>query len=205
MAQLILVRHGQSTWNALDKWTGATDVGLSKRGEEEAHELANLLRDKKIDICFTSSQQRAIKTWEIIRQELGLDDIHTIPDKALNERDYGDLTGLRRRDVEAKYGHQQFMKWRRGWDVEVPGGENLKDVYARAVPYYKQQILPYLVDGKNVIIVAHGNSLRALLKYLENISDNEISKIEMPFSEIMFYEIDKAGHVKSKQVRSRPL
>lgn len=205
MAELILVRHGQSTWNALDKWTGSTDVDLTERGKEEARNLANLLGDKHLDAVFTSSQQRAKKTWAIIAKELGLQGLPTEVSPALNERDYGELTGMKRTEVVKKFGHEQFMKWRRGWDAEVPGGENLQDVYNRVVPYYESRILPLLKSGKTVLTTASGNSFRALMKYLENISDKDITKVEMPFNEILIYEIDRQGNVLSKQKRMQPL
>lgn len=201
MAQLILVRHGQSEWNALDKWQGITDTALTSQGESEAVRMADLIRDVKIDLVYTSALKRAKKTQEIIINELDLSNIPVEVSNKLDERDYGELTGMKRSDVEQEYGQDQYMKWRRGWDDTPPGGESLHNVYDRVVPFFKTDILPKLRAGKSVMVSAHGNSLRALIKYLENINDDEITKVEMPFNEVLVYTFDDMGEVIDKRIR----
>ncbi len=202
MAYLILVRHGESEWNAKSLWTGLTDVDLTEKGREQARSAAGILKDIKIDICFTSALKRAKETWEEIRKIINATHIPTIADSALNERDYGDLTGKNKWNIKEEYGEEQFQKWRRGWNSPPPNGESLRNVYERVTPYYTSRILPQLEQGKNVIIVAHGNSLRALVKYLEKIPDNEISKLELKLGEPYVYEINKTGKIVSKDIRS---
>lgn len=203
MAYLVLVRHGESEWNAKSLWTGWTDVGLTERGRMQARTTASLLKDIKFDICFISVLKRAKQTWDEIRNEIDAKDVQTIEDKALNERDYGDLTGKNKWKIKEEYGEEQFKKWRRSWDIRPPNGESLKDVYDRVLPYYRARILPELKAGKNVIVVAHGNSLRALVKYLENIPDNEIAKLEIGLSEAYLYQINKEGKIIAKEIRTR--
>lgn len=202
MVYLVLVRHGESEWNAKSLWTGWTDVSLTKLGREQARLAASLLKDMKFDICFVSVLKRAKETWDEIRRGIKTEDIPTIEDKALNERDYGDLTGKNKWKIKEEYGEEQFKKWRRSWDTRPPNGESLKDVYERVLPYYKTIILPELVKGKNVIIVAHGNSLRALIKYLENVPDNDIAKLEIGLSEAYVYKLDTEGKIVAKEIRS---
>lgn len=202
MALLVLVRHGESEWNAKSLWTGLTDVGLTEKGHEQARTAASLLKDKKFDICFTSALSRSKQTWEDISKILCAENIPTTAEPALNERDYGELTGKNKWKIKEEYGEEQFNKWRRGWDFPPPSGESLKDVYNRVVPYFKTNILPELMKGKNVIIVAHGNSLRTLIKYLDNIPDEEIASLELGLSEPYIYEIDNEGKVLSKKIIS---
>lgn len=201
MANLILVRHGESVWNAKALWTGWTDVDLSDNGHKQARDAADIIKDLKFDICFTSDLKRAKQTWEEIKTSLKLD-IPTISDKALNERDYGDLTGKNKWKIKEEYGEEQFLIWRRSWDNPPPGGESLKNVYDRVIPYFQNHILPEIQKDKNIIIVAHGNSLRALVKYLENIPDDEISKLEMKLGEPYVFQIDTSGKIISKEIRS---
>lgn len=202
MANLVLVRHGESEWNAKSLWTGWTDVNLTEKGREQARSGGGLLKDLTIDICFTSALKRAKETWEEIRKCLSREYIPTFSDKALNERDYGDLTGKNKWKIKEEYGEEQFQKWRRSWDSPPPNGESLKDVSTRVIPYYNDKILPELEQGRNVIIVAHGNSLRALVKYLENIPDDEIAKLEMKLGEPYIYQIDNTGKIVTKEIRS---
>ncbi|MEK7534351.1 MAG: 2,3-diphosphoglycerate-dependent phosphoglycerate mutase [Patescibacteria group bacterium] len=201
MANLILVRHTESVWNKKGIWTGLTDIPLSKKGRKEAKDVANLLKNMKLDIAYTSVLSRATETLGIIKNVLHLDSILIVGNKALNERDYGELTGKNKWEIKKLYGEQKFLNIRRGWDYPIPNGETLKDVYERVIPYYKREILPKLKMGKNVIIVAHGNSLRALVKYLENISDEDISKIEIATGEIYIYKLDKKANITSKQIK----
>lgn len=199
MTNLILVRHGESEWNAKGVWTGLTDISLSEKGRGEARTAGSLLKDVRIDIAYTSSLIRAIQTLDEIKKILGLNNLLTISNKALNERDYGQFTGKNKWEIEEEFGKEKFFEIRRSWDSPIPDGETLKDVYNRAVPYYKQEILPKLMNGKNVLISAHGNSLRALVKYLENISDDDISKLEIATGEIYVYEINNFGKIISKK------
>ncbi len=202
MGYLVLVRHGESEWNAKSLWTGWTDVGLTEKGREQARTSGNILKGLNFDVCFTSDLKRARQTWEEIRKVLGALDVPTISDAALKERDYGDLTGKNKWKIKEEYGEEQFQIWRRSWDNPPPKGESLKNVYERVVPFYREKILPEIESGKNVIVVAHGNSLRALVKYLENISDEEISKVEMKLGEPYVYKIDGSGKIVSKGIRS---
>jgi 2,3-bisphosphoglycerate-dependent phosphoglycerate mutase len=202
MAYLVLVRHGESEWNAKSLWTGWTDVELTERGRGQARSEAGLLRDMKFDICFTSALKRAKQTWDEIRREIQANDIPTVEDKALNERDYGDLTGKNKWKIKEEYGEELFQRWRRSWDERPPKGESLQDVSDRVVPYYEGKILPEIKNGKNVIVVAHGNSLRALIKYLENISEEEVAKLEIGLGEAYVYEFDREGKIVGREVRT---
>jgi 2,3-bisphosphoglycerate-dependent phosphoglycerate mutase len=202
MAYLVLVRHGESEWNALGLWTGWRDIPLTEKGREEARRAAQALRDIRFDLAFTSKLVRAQQTLDEIKRELHLEDLPTIEDAALNERDYGDLTAKNKWQVEKEYGTEQFLKWRRSWDYPVPGGETLKDVYARVAPFYERYILPELRAGKNVLVAAHGNSLRALVKHLENIPDDEIPKLEIGTGEVYVYQVDPDGRIVAKEIRA---
>jgi 2,3-bisphosphoglycerate-dependent phosphoglycerate mutase len=202
MAYLVLVRHGQSEWNAQGLWTGWRDVPLSPEGIAEARRAGEMLRDIPLDIAYTSALTRAQQTLDEIKRVLGREDLPTVADPALNERDYGDLTGKNKWKILEEYGEEQFLKWRRSWDYPVPGGETLKDVYARVVPYYQRAILPQLREGRNVLISAHGNSLRALVKYLENIPDAEIPKLEIGTGEVYIYHVDPEGRIVGKEIRA---
>lgn len=201
MAYLALVRHGQSTWNVKNWWTGLTDVDLTDIGVAEARSAGEHLKDISFDHAFTSVLMRAKNTWRYIQEELSKKDIPTTENAALNERDYGDLTGKDKWEMKEKYGEEQFLKWRRGWDTPPPNGESLKDVYARLIPYFESTILPLIKEDKNIIIVAHGNSLRALVKYIESVSNEEIPMLEIATGEIYLYKIDSAGKVFSKEIR----
>lgn len=201
MAILILVRHGESVWNHKGLWTGLTDVDLSATGRDEARRVASFLKDIHPQIAFTSTLKRARQTLEEILEELEIQHIPIYENSALNERDYGDFTGKNKWDLEKEYGKEQFLKWRRGWDEPIPGGETLKDVYGRVIPYYKEHILPKLISGKNVIVCAHGNSLRALVKYLDNLSNTDISNLEIKYGEADIYKISSSGKVIYKEIR----
>ena|SRR3989344_5491240 len=201
MAYLVLVRHGESTWNAVNAWTGLTDISLNEKGYEIAKKDGEILKKIHFDISFTSALRRAQQTLTEIKKAINRGDLPVIEDKALNERDYGDLTGKNKLEVEKEYGEEQYLKWRRGWDEKIPHGETLKDVYERVVPYYEQNILPRIKEGKNVLISAHGNSLRALVKYLENISDEEIPNVELETGEIYIYQMDENGKIIAKEIK----
>lgn len=201
MAQLILVRHGQSEWNALGQWTGWTDVSLNDQGKMDAKQAGEAIKDIHIDRAFVSALKRAQQTLDEIKKVTGQNP-ETIISEKVNERDYGDLTGKNKWKIREEYGDDQFMRWRRSWDEPIPNGESLKDVYARVIPYYEETILPYLKQGENVIIAAHGNSLRALVKYLEHISDDEVSTLEIGLGEIYLYTLDTDGKIIAKEIRA---
>ena len=202
MAYLILVRHGISEWNKKGWWTGWKDPDLAKEGYEEARNAAEKIKDISINKAYTADLKRTIQTLEEIKKVLKIKDIPTVIDWHLRERNYGDLAGKNKWDLKKQYGEEQFMKWRRGWNEPIPNGETLKDVYERLIPYYKKIIVPDLLSGKNVIISASGNSLRALVKYIEDISENDISKLEIGLGEVYVYKIDEEGKVVSKNIRA---
>lgn len=201
MSYLILVRHGQSEWNLLNKWTGWTDVDLTEQGREEAKKAAELLKDLKIHKAHTSDLKRAQQTLDIILKELGHSDIDVKKTHQITERHYGDLTGMNKDEARAKFGEKKFKLYRRSWDVSPPNGESLKDTFDRAIPYYEQEVLGDLKKGHNVIVAAHGNSLRAIVKHLENIADDKISELEIGTGVIHIYEIDETGKVINKEIR----
>lgn len=202
MALLILVRHGESEWNQKGLWTGLTDVPLSQKGREEAARTGKLLLGLPMDIAYTSTLIRAKDTLSIALKELGKD-LPTKESAALNERDYGVYTGKNKWEVKETVGDENFTKIRRSYSFPIPSGESLEAVYKRVVPYYESDILPELKKGKNVIVSAHGNSLRALAKFLENISDDDIANLEIRTGEAWVYSIDeKNGAVLSKETRA---
>lgn len=200
MAYLILVRHGESEWNAKGLWTGWADVSLNDKGREEGKKAGLALRDIKIDVAYTSKLKRAKETLDEILKKLNLK-IPIIENEALNEKNYGDYTGKNKWEIKKEVGETKFQKIRRSWDHQLPNGESLKDVYNRVVPYYESTILPNLKSGKNVIISASSNSLRAFVKYLDNISDEEIVSLEIATGQIYVYQIDNEGTIVSKKVR----
>ena len=201
MAKLILVRHGESLWNAIDLWTGLTDISLSEKGRDEARLAGSSLKDLKIDIAFTSVLRRAKETLDEIKKILNLDSLQVVENEALNEKNYGVFTGKNKWEVEKEVGKELFIQIRRGWNYQIPNGESLKDVYDRVIPYYQKEMLPKLKDGKNVLVVAHGNSLRALVKYLENITDKGVENLEIATGEIYIYDIGQDGNIISKEKR----
>lgn len=199
MAQLILVRHGRSEWNDKGLWTGWENPDLNEEGRLEAKRTAEALKGVKIDFVYTSMLKRVIDTIDIILKELNIK-LNPVKDKALNERNYGDFTGKNKWEVKEQVGEEEFNRIRRGWDHPIPNGESLKMVYARVVPYYESEILPKLKMGKNVLIGGSGNSLRALVKYLENISEKDISEVEVKTAEAWVYDIDKNGKTLGKKI-----
>ncbi len=201
MAYLILVRHGESVWNKQGLWTGLTDISLSEKGKEESQKAGVLLKDIKIDEAYSSPLKRSTETLAEIIRALKYEVPITL-DKSLNERNYGLLTSKNKWDLQKEYGEEKFQKIRRAWDYPIPGGETLKDVYNRILPYYNREILPKLKNGKNILIVAHGNSLRALIKHLEEISDENISLLEIPTGGMYIYQIDGEGKIISKETRA---
>ena len=178
---LVLVRHGQSEWNKKNLFTGWKDPKLTAKGVEEAIKAGDELKGSgySFDKMYTSELFRAQETGRIILDRMGLDSIEVIKDLSLNERNYGDLAGLNKDDARKKWGEDQVHIWRRSFDVPPPGGESLKDTAERVLPYFKQNIIPQLAEGLNVLVAAHGNSLRALVMEIEKISPDEIVKLEI--------------------------
>ncbi len=192
--QLIIVRHGQSRWNAKALWTGTRDVGLTSQGHHEAQLLGQALKDTPINLAFVSQQLRAKETLQDLLAAAGQPAVPSHVTAALNERDYGSFTGQNKWQVEADIGQNAFDDIRRGWDVPVPGGETLKDVYNRTAPFYRETLLPELAAAKTVLIVSHGNAIRSLIKYIDNLSDQAIEQVEMIFGNILTYQVDAQGH-----------
>ena len=197
---LILIRHGQSEWNALNQFTGWKDPDLTAKGIEEAHNAGRIINNLKInfDLVFTSALIRAQNTAEIILKEIN-QPLSTIKNQALNERNYGDLAGLNKDDARKRWGDEQVHIWRRSYDIPPPGGESLKDTGERVLPFFMKEILPHVCEGKNVLVAAHGNSLRSLIKFLDNISNEDIVKLEIPTGAPIHYVINEDGSVKSKK------
>jgi len=224
MRKLFLVRHGQSIWNSENRFTGWVDVQLSKQGESEAQKSGILLKELKVnlDFFYTSYLKRAINTLEIILKELGLGKQKFIQAWELNERHYGSLTGLNKDETKKKIGEELFKKYRRSWDIApppqdknssserfysllnknisqnlIPNTESLKDTFNRVIPYFENEIKPHLLNNKNVMIAAHGNSLRALCKRLFNISDQKINELEIPTGNPLIIEFDQNLEIKN--------
>jgi len=195
VAKLFLVRHGQSLWNLENRFTGWVDIDITEKGKEEARKAGISLKNEQIDIAFTSALIRAQHTLDIILEVTGKKNIPVVKDKALNERSYGDLAGLNKTETAKKFGEEQVHIWRRSFDVAPPGGESLKDTYDRVIPYFEGQIKPELEKNKNVLIVAHGNSLRALIMYLENLTPAEILNREIATGDPLTYSFDKKMEV----------
>ena len=198
---LVLLRHGQSEWNLKNLFTGWRDVGLTEKGVAEAHAAGQRLKAEglRFDLAFTSELSRAQRTLDLVLGEMGQTDIAVIKDQALNERDYGDLSGLNKDDARKKWGEEQVHVWRRSYDVAPPGGESLKDTAARVLPYYIQEILPRVLGGNNVLVSAHGNSLRALVMVLEKLSPERIVKREIGTGVPLIYRLNADSTVAEKQ------
>jgi 2,3-bisphosphoglycerate-dependent phosphoglycerate mutase len=199
---LVLVRHGQSEWNLKNLFTGWKDPGLTEKGIAEAGAAGKRLKalGLSFDIAYTSALTRAQNTCKLILNELGQSDLQTIRDEALNERDYGDLSGLNKDDARAKWGEDQVHVWRRSYDIAPPGGESLKDTVARVLPYYCQEILPRVLRGERVIVAAHGNSLRALVMVLDRLTPDTIPSMELDTGVPLVYRLNADSTVASKQV-----
>lgn len=224
MAKLVLIRHGQSIWNLQNRFTGWVDVSLSEKGLKEAKNAGKLLKDYKFDLAFTSTLIRAhetlfevlkvnekISNYQVLHDDKSYDkftpfknfDKKTLmikKDSALNERHYGNLQGLNKDETRKKVGEKQVHIWRRSYDVAPPYGESLKDTYNRAVPYFRYKILKEVKQGKNIIVSAHGNSLRAIIKYLEKISNNDIPNLELATGTPIVYNINKEGKITKKEI-----
>jgi 2,3-bisphosphoglycerate-dependent phosphoglycerate mutase len=199
---LVLVRHGQSDWNLKNLFTGWKDPDLTPRGIEEARAAGQRLKalGLSFDTAFTSGLTRAQNTLKLVMGELGQPNVPTTRDQALNERDYGDLSGLNKDDARKKWGEDQVHVWRRSYDVAPPGGESLKDTVARVLPYYCQHILPRVLRGEKVIVAAHGNSLRALVMVLDGLTPETIPSMELETGVPLVYRLKADSTVESKQV-----
>ena len=198
---LILVRHGQSEWNEKNLFTGWENPGLTEKGANEAKNAGMLINNLniKFDHLFTSVLDRAKLTGTIILENINQKDIDIIENKALNERFYGDLQGLNKDECRQKWGAEQVQIWRRSYDVGPPGGESLKETGERVLPYYLGEIYPLILDGKNVLVAAHGNSLRSLIKHLDKLSADEIVKLEIPTGAPIQYIFNDQGDVLTKK------
>jgi len=199
-ASLVLIRHGQSEWNEKNLFTGWKDPGLTAKGVEEAKSAGIQLRTEgfQFDVMFTSDLLRAQKTGEIILKELGVTNLPVVKNQALNERDYGDLSGLNKDEAREKWGDEQVHIWRRSFDTPPPGGESLKGTAERVLPYFKKEILPQLLEGKNILIAAHGNSLRSLVMELDQLTKEQVVKLEIATGDPIYYEIASSGKVVKK-------
>ncbi len=200
MASLVLVRHGQSQWNEKNLFTGWKDPDLTEKGEKEAKEAGLALKESgyKFDIMFTSVLLRAKRTGKLILEKMGQEDLKTFENEALNERNYGDLAGLNKDDARKKWGEDQVHKWRRSFDIAPPGGESLKMTAERVLPYFEETILPLLKEKSDILVAAHGNSLRALVMQLDKLNSDEVVKLEIPTGMPICYSINEHGQVKNK-------
>jgi 2,3-bisphosphoglycerate-dependent phosphoglycerate mutase len=199
MPALILLRHGQSQWNLENRFTGWVDVPLSPRGEDEARAAGEKLRGRHIDKLYTSVLRRAVDSATLALEAAGTTVPATERDAALNERMYGDLQGLNKAEAAKRFGDAQVKLWRRSYDVRPPGGESLADTAARVLPYWESHILPDLKAGRDVLVVAHGNSLRALVMHLDGLSHAEVLELEIPTGAPLLYEIGTDGRIAGKQ------
>ncbi len=199
---LVLVRHGQSEWNLKNLFTGWHDADLTDKGREEAKAAGELLsqRGLRYDVAFTSALTRAQKTCRYILEATGQGGMETIENQALNERDYGELTGLNKDDARAKWGDEQVHTWRRSYAVAPPGGESLRDTGARVWPYYMRAIQPHVLRGETVLVAAHGNSLRALIMALDGLTPDEVVKMELATGVPVIYRLNADSTVASKEI-----
>ena len=198
---LIIVRHGQSEWNEKNLFTGWKNPGLTSLGYDEARKAGQLIKDTNIDFdsMFTSDLKRAQLTGDLILGEINQEDIPIIKNQALNERDYGSLSGLNKDDAREKWGEEQVHIWRRSYDIPPPDGESLKNTAERVLPYFNEKIMPRVIDGQNILIAAHGNSLRALIMQLDEISEKEIVKLEIPTGAPIHYLFNEDGSISLKE------
>lgn len=204
---LVISRHAESEWNLLGKWTGLTDVNLTEKGMHESTMLGELLQDIDFDGAYTSDLKRTRQTLAGIikgkKATITVEDASVRHHAALNERDYGDLTGKNKWEVKEEVGEEAFNGIRRGWDYPVPGGETLKAVHGRVVPFFEDEILPRLHAGENILLVAHGNSIRALMKHLEDINETDMAEVEMPFGTLLMYHFESESRLpRHKETRA---
>lgn len=195
MSQLVLLRHGESQWNLENRFTGWVDVPLSPKGEEEARAAGRKLAGFRFDRAYASVLKRAIDTLNIVLEVIGQTALPIEKDQALNERMYGELQGLNKAETAEKYGEQQVKLWRRSYDIGPPGGESLKDTAERVLPYYQSRIRPDLLEGRSILVAAHGNSLRALVMHLDQLQPEQVLELNIPTGAPLLYEFDEAGAV----------
>ena len=193
MKHVVLIRHGESQWNLENRFTGWVDVPLSLKGEQEAREAGEKLRAFRFDQAFTSVLTRAIRTLEIVLDVIGQPGLPVEQNQALNERMYGELQGLNKTETAEKYGEAQVKLWRRSYDVRPPGGESLQDTADRVLLYYRERVWPRLAKGETLLVVAHGNSLRALVMHLDRLSREEVLELNIPTGAPLLYELDDQG------------
>jgi 2,3-bisphosphoglycerate-dependent phosphoglycerate mutase len=198
---LVLIRHGESQWNRLNMFTGWQDVDLSEEGVAEAHRAGAMLKaeGRRLDVAFTSTLKRARNTLKIILSELEHKDVPIVQDSALNERDYGDLMGLNKDEARKRWGDEQVNLWQRSYDVAPPGGESLKDTAVRVIPFFEKRIVPELQAGKDVLVVAHGNSLRALVMQLDRLNPDQVIELSIGTGIPLVYRFRPDGSVAEKR------
>ena len=199
MSTLVLVRHGESQWNLENRFTGWVDVPLTEKGRNEAKKAGEKLKGIKFDKAYTSVLMRANETLQIILKETGQEKIPVEKDQALNERHYGDLQGLNKAETAKKFGDEQVHIWRRSYDIAPPNGESLKDTAARTLPYFEKRIIPDLKAGKNIIVAAHGNSLRSIVMHLDKLTREQVLKLNLGTGVPIIYEFDSNLKVLSKK------
>jgi len=200
MAQLVLIRHGESQWNLENRFTGWVDVPLTDKGREEARRAGEKLRGIGFDKAYTSVLQRAIETLQIVLAVIGQEHIPVERDQALNERHYGDLQGLNKADTAEKFGKEQVHLWRRSYDIAPPGGESLKDTAARTLPYYESHIAPDVRAGKNILVSAHGNSLRSIVMHLDKLTREQVLELNLATGVPIVYEMSPDLQIRAKRI-----
>lgn len=204
MAALVLLRHGQSQWNLENRFTGWTDVPLTERGRSDAKKAADTLKEFHFAKAYTSHLQRAADTLSIILEALGQKKIPVIADSALNERHYGDLQGLNKAETTKKYGEEQVLLWRRSYKTRPPNGESVEDVGFRVLPLIKWTILPEVIAGSNILVTASGNSLRPIIKFFDDLSDEKAATMEVGLCTPYIYWFDAKGKITKREVREVP-
>ena len=197
---LVLLRHGESEWNKLNRFTGWKDVGLTEEGMAEAHRAGSMLKqlNQRFDCAFTSTLKRAHNTLDIILEELGQGKLPTLKAAALNERDYGALMGINKDEARKRWGDEQVHLWQRSYDIAPPGGESLKDTAMRVVPFFERRIAPELRAGRSVLIVAHGNSLRSLIMALDRLTPEQVMEVQLGTGVPLIYRLNADGSVAEK-------
>lgn len=202
MALLVLIRHGESQWNLENRFTGWIDVPLTEKGKEEARRAGEKIRDIRFDKAYTSVLRRAIDTLDIVLQVINQPGLPVERDAALNERHYGDLQGLNKAETAEKYGKEQVHQWRRSYDIAPPGGESLKDTAARTLPYFEAHIVPDVRAGKNVLVSAHGNSLRSIVMHLDKLSKEQVLELNLATGVPIVYDLGSDMVIRSKRTLS---
>jgi 2,3-bisphosphoglycerate-dependent phosphoglycerate mutase len=200
MALLVLVRHGESQWNLENRFTGWVDVPLTEKGRREAQRAGELLQGMHFDRAYTSVLQRAIETLDIILRVIGRTDLPVECDAALNERHYGELQGLNKAETAKKFGDEQVHLWRRSYDVAPPGGESLKDTAARTLPYFERVIVPHLRAGENILVSAHGNSLRSIVMHLDRLTQAQVLELNLATGVPIVYEVAPDMAIRAKRI-----